>query len=157
MKAGFIIEITETKDYEEVDLHIYQRLIDKLIYLAYGIRPDIFFVVRQLSRHNVDSRKGHLEVAKRIVRYFCGTMEMSLMYGRKLNNQMLRNPLLIGLIRFADSSFTGDPKDRKSVISYYFFLNGAVVSWYSKKQRTVLTLTTKAKYIALSHIIREVV
>lgn len=43
------------------------------------------------------------------------------------------------------------------VIGYCFFLNRAVVSWYSKKQRIVSTSTTKAEYIALGHGTREAV
>lgn len=129
MKAGSAIEMTEPEDYEEADLRTYQRLIGKLMYLACGTRPDIAFVTGQLSRHNADPRKGHLRAAKRVVRYLRGTMEMGLVFGRKLGNRLSRDPSPYGLIGFADSNFAGDPGDRKSVMGYCFFLNGAVVSW----------------------------
>lgn len=45
MKTGSAIKMTELKDYEEVDLQIYQQLIGKLMYLAYKIRPDISFII----------------------------------------------------------------------------------------------------------------
>ncbi len=67
MKTGSTIEMSEPEDYREVDLRTYQRLIGKLIYLACGTRPDIAFVVGQLSRHNANPRKGHLRAAKRVV------------------------------------------------------------------------------------------
>ena len=66
-------------------------------------------------------------------------------------------PPLYGLIGYADSNFAGDPEDRKSVMENCFFLNGAVVSWSSKKQRIVSTSTTEAEYIALGHAAREAV
>lgn len=66
-------------------------------------------------------------------------------------------PLPYGLIGYADSNFAGDPKDWKSVMGNCFFLNGAVVSWSSKKLRTVSTSTTEAEYIALGHAAREAV
>lgn len=52
MKAGSTIEMSEHDDYEEADLRPYQRLIGKLMYLSCGTRPDIAFIVGQLSRHN---------------------------------------------------------------------------------------------------------
>ena len=60
MKIDFLIDMTEPNNYEKVNLSKYQRLIGKLIYLAYGIRSDIAFVVDQLSRHNADPRRGHI-------------------------------------------------------------------------------------------------
>lgn len=52
--------MTNPDDYEETDFCIYQRLIGKLMYLAYDMRPDIVFAVEQLSKLNANPRKGHL-------------------------------------------------------------------------------------------------
>ena len=60
MKAGSSVEMSDPKDYEEANLHTYQRLVGKLMYLSYGTKPDISFVIRQLSRHNANLRKRHL-------------------------------------------------------------------------------------------------
>lgn len=81
MKTGSSINMSDPKDYEEVNLHTYQCLIRKLIYLAYNTRPDIAFTVGQLSRYNADPKKGHLQAAKRVVKYLKGTIEMSLTFG----------------------------------------------------------------------------
>lgn len=64
MQASSAIEMTDPKDYEGTKLQEYQCLIDKLIYLAYGIRSDIAFIVGQLSKHNANLRKGHLQAIK---------------------------------------------------------------------------------------------
>lgn len=157
IKISFAIEMTKSEDYKEADFYTYQWLIGKLIYLVYGTRLDISFVVGQLSRYNVDLRKSYFQVAKRVVWYLHKIIEISLMYSWKLNNQMPRHPPLISLIRFADSSFARYPEDRKSVIGYCFFLNGAVVLWCNKKQKTVLISTTKAEYIAFGHAARKAV
>ena len=82
---------------------------------------------------------------------------MGLIFGRESAEQLPRDPLPYGLVGYADSNFAGDPKDRKSVMGDCFFLNGAVVSWSSKKQRTISTSTTEAEYIALSHVTRKAV
>lgn len=67
IKAGSLIEMGDPKDYEENDLQTYHQLIDKLIYLACDIRPDIAFSVGQLSKHNINPRKRHLRAVKRVV------------------------------------------------------------------------------------------
>lgn len=84
-------------------------------------------------------------------------MEMGLVFGRKFSNRLPKDLLLYGLIGFVDSNFAGDSKDRKSVIGHCSFLNGVVVSWWSKKQRTLSTSTTEAEYIALGHVAKEAV
>ena len=71
--------------------------------------------------------------------------------------QLAKDSSSYGLISYADNNFAKDSKDPKSVMGYCFFLNRAVVSWSSKKQRTVSTSTTKAKYIALSHAAKKAV
>lgn len=44
---------------------------------------------------------------------------------------MPRDSLPYKLVRYANSNIARDPKDQKSVIGYYFFLNKVVVSWSS--------------------------
>ena len=155
MKAGSTIEMNEPDDYDKADLGTYQRLIGKLMYLVCGTRPDIAFVVGRLSEYNTDPQKGHLRAAKRVVRYLKGTMHLELVYGQRPDGSLPISPAPYGLIGYGNNNFAGDPEDRKSVMGYCFFLNGAVVSWSSKKQRTVLTSTTEAEYIAIGHAARE--
>lgn len=81
LKADLSINISHPKNYKEVDLCIYQRLIGKLIYLVYDTRPDIIFTVGQLSRHNADPRKRYLQAVKRVVRYLKGIINMGLIFG----------------------------------------------------------------------------
>lgn len=81
---------------------------------------------------------------------------MGLTFGR-VTSRLPKDPPPYGLTDYADSNFAGDAEDRKSVMGYCFFLNGAVVSWSSKKQRTVSTSTTEVEYIALGHAAREAV
>lgn len=84
-------------------------------------------------------------------------MDLGLIFGQRLSNCLPKDSPPYGLVGFVDSNFTGNPEDQKSVMEYCFFLNGAVVSWYSKKQRTVSTSMTEASYIALEHTSRKVV
>lgn len=47
-------------DYNKTDLQKYQKLIDKLMYLAYGTKPNIVFAIKQLNRHNANLKKNYL-------------------------------------------------------------------------------------------------
>lgn len=128
MKTGSAIEMNEPDDYEKADLETYQRLIGKLMYLEYRTRPDIVFIVERLSKYKTDPRKSHLRAAKQVVRYHKGTMHLELVYGQCLDRSSPISPAPYGLIRYGNSNFAGDLKNRKLVMRYCFFLNGAVVS-----------------------------
>lgn len=54
-------------NYKEIDLKVYQRLIDKLMYLLCGISLDIFFVVGPPSKRNMGSKMEYLKVVKQVV------------------------------------------------------------------------------------------
>ena len=111
IKAGSSIKMSDPEDYEEADLHTYQRFVGKLMYLSCGTRPDILFVVGQLSRHNADPRKRHLRATKKVVRYLKGIIEMGLIFGRESAERLPKDPLPYGLVGYADSNFAEDLKD----------------------------------------------
>lgn len=52
LKASLFLKLNPDKNHLPINIIIYQCLIEKLIYIAYGTRPDIAFMVRQLSCHN---------------------------------------------------------------------------------------------------------
>ena len=48
-----------------------------------------------------------------------------------------------------------DPVNRKSILAYIYIFAGSLISWISRKQKSVATLTTEAEYIALSICAKE--
>ena len=128
MKAGSVINMSEANDYKEENLHMYQRLIGKLIYLACGTRPDIAFAVGQLSKHNTDPRKSHLRAAKRVMQYLKGIINLRLVYGQYVVSKSPTDPPPYSLISYVDNNFASDHKDWNLVMRYCFFLNEAVMS-----------------------------
>jgi hypothetical protein len=180
MKPGIMIALENEEDSEETDLHEYQKLSGSLTWLATGTRPDIAFATGRISQYNADPRKGHANAAKRILRYLKGTVNYGIMYtplpaktttglGASLDlpgtnagfepypTGKAAAPHDGGLIGYADASYAGDLLDRKSVMGYCFLLNGGVITWSSRRQRTVSTSTTEAEYIAAGHAAREAV
>lgn len=104
------------KDNKKANFYIYWQFIRKLIYLVYDTYPDIVFVIRQLNKLNANSSKKYLQAAKRIIRYLKSIIKIDLIFGQKIANCYLRKLLSYSLIRYADSNFTKDLKNQKSVM-----------------------------------------
>lgn len=56
---------------------------------------------------------------------------------------------------YINSSYIRDIDNQASITKYYFFFRKALLTRYSKRQQIVLTLTSKFKYVATSHRVRE--
>lgn len=71
----------DLEDYKKANLHTYQRFVGYLMYFSCGKRPDIIFVVGQLSRYNANLKKGHFQAAKKIVKYLKKIIKMNKIFG----------------------------------------------------------------------------
>ena len=128
VKAGSTLILDQAEDHQQVDLTEYQRLVGKLIYLSCGTRPDIAFVVGQLSRHNSDPRAEHHRIAKKVLRYLKGTITIGIEWGRDPAGHRLRGKYCkFGVVEYVDSSYAGDINDRKLITRYCFFLERGIV------------------------------
>lgn len=122
----------------------YQQLIGSLMYLSVLTRPDIAFSVSFLSQFNTCHTSTHWHYAKRILRYLKKTKHYCIKYVKG-------NSELLG---FADADWANGT-DRKSFTGYCFVLSGGVVSWESRKQRTVALSSMEAEYMAMAEACKE--
>ncbi|KAH9664737.1 Integrase catalytic domain-containing protein [Citrus sinensis] len=132
---------------EKADARIYRSLVGSLIYLT-NSRPDILHSVSVLSRFMNDPRKSHYIAANRILRYLQGTKKQGIMYEKEDNCK---------LVGFTDSDWAGSLDDRKSTAGYLFCLGTNVISWSSRKQKSVTLSSAEAKYIAATESACEAV
>ena len=83
----------------------------------------------------------HWKDAKHVLRYLKGTTNFGILYTGAFDVQ---------LEAYSDSDSAGNPDDRKYTSGYSFHIGSGVVSWSSKKQRTISLSSTEAEYKALT-------
>jgi len=118
----------------------FRRLIGRLLYLTLT-RPDISYSVQHLSQYLEQPRQPHYLAAMHVLRYLKGTINKGLFYPRN-NNLKLR--------AFCDADW-GTCKDSvRSLTGFCVFLGSLLVSWKTKKQKTVAKSSAKAEYRSMS-------
>ena len=137
MKTRYFINIQKSGNYKKAKIKPYLQLIGKLIYLLYGIKLDISFIVKKLSKYNIDPQISYIKAAKKIIYYLKNTMYLSLICNSYLKNEReTKIPIiyfLFELIKYKDNNYNKDYKNKKSIIRYCYFIKRAVIFWYSKK------------------------
>lgn len=128
----------------------YRTIIGKLLYLSVHTRPDISACVNILAQRVANPRVADLTEAKRAVKYLSGTKSLRLRFSGGVSSNH-------SLISFSDANWAESRTDRKSNSGIVCLLNGAPVSWSSKKQGVVATSTTEAELYALAEAAKDLV
>lgn len=125
----------------------YSSLVGSLLYLSMVTRPDIAYAVGLLTRYMSNPTKHHWKAAIQVLRYLKSTRTYGLVFG---------NTDGLTIVGYSDSNWGADKDDSISTYGFVFKLNGAAISWRSKKQERIARSTADAEYIAASHATREV-
>ncbi|XP_031120907.1 uncharacterized protein LOC116024148 [Ipomoea triloba] len=133
-----------------LDLHDnstqYRRITGALQYLTIT-RPDLSFSVNRLCQFMHSPTAEHWCLLKRVLRYVKGTLDMGLRVTPSSHST---------LHAYSDSNWAGCPIDRKSTSGYAVFFGTNLISWVSRKQRTVARSSTEAEYKGLADVAAEV-
>jgi hypothetical protein len=123
----------------------YREAVGALNYLAVCTRPDISYAVSQISKKMQSPNEEDWMLVKRILRYLQKTKNAKLVYQSEPKE----------LVGFSDASYAPNSEDRKSISGYLFQMNGAAISWKSKKQPIISLSSMEAEYIAITAAIKE--
>jgi hypothetical protein len=148
LTSGGDLQFTLEDSTERISSTLFRSLVGKLNYAMVATRPDLAFSVSLLSRFMEEPTTHHWEIAKRVLAYIKGTINVGLVF-----NSTSTYPSIVQ--GFSDSDYGGDLSDRKSTTGFAFYLYGSLISWGSRKQHTVALSTTEAEYMALAEAGKE--
>jgi len=131
----------------------YRHIVGSLLYLSCWSRPDIAFAVSEHSRFVSSPAQSHLDAAKHLLRYLKGTRDLGLKYTKPTHGTVRANTLW----GYVDSDWAGCPDTRRSTSGFVLMLNGAAITWKSKRQSIVALSTAEAEFVAASSMVQEVI
>ncbi|GJT75632.1 retrovirus-related pol polyprotein from transposon TNT 1-94 [Tanacetum coccineum] len=123
-----------------IDPTHYRGMMDTLMYLTAN-RPDLTFIVCMCARYKAKPTEKHLHAVKRIFKYLRGTVNRGLWYPKDSS---------IALTDYADTDHAGCQDTRQSTSGCMQLLGDRLVSWPSKRQKSIAISSTEAEYIAMS-------
>jgi hypothetical protein len=134
----------EASDETDTDFP-YREIVGSLMYAAIVTRPDISTAVGIVSRFLAKPKKIHCLMVTQILYYLRRTPNYGLFYGRGGNQKV---------VGYMDASFANN-EDYTSLFGFAFFFGKSLISWCSKKQRTVVLSSTESEYMTITHGAQE--
>uniref|UniRef100_H3H572 Polyprotein n=2 Tax=Phytophthora ramorum TaxID=164328 RepID=H3H572_PHYRM len=148
MKLTKMQSPTTNAEREDMRNKPYRSLIGCLLYITTCTRPDVAYIVTQLSRFLENPGQQHWKAAIRVLRYLKTTKEFGIVYNG--NNGK------VAMEAYTDADWGSNLDDRRSVSGIMIMVGGAPVIFKSKYQRTVALSSAEAEYMALSLCTQEV-
>ncbi|KAE9023480.1 hypothetical protein PR003_g13857 [Phytophthora rubi] len=122
----------------------YRSLIGCLLYITTCTRPDIAFVVTQLSRFLENPGQQHWNAAVRVLRYLKSPRQLGMVYQGGTQS--------VTLMVYSDADWGTNLDDRCAPSGVMVMIGNAPVVFKPKFQRTVTLSSAEAEYMALSLI-----
>uniref|UniRef100_A0AAV1UBQ4 Polyprotein n=1 Tax=Peronospora matthiolae TaxID=2874970 RepID=A0AAV1UBQ4_9STRA len=139
---------TTDVDRAEMQSKPYRSLVGCLLYITTCTRPDVMYVITQLSRFLENPGQQHWKAAIRVLRYLKTTRDYGIIYDGSASE--------VTATAYTDADWGSNIDDRRSVSGIMVIIGGAPAIYKSKYQRTVALISAEAEYMALSLCTQEV-
>ncbi|CAL9009705.1 unnamed protein product [Prunus brigantina] len=135
---------TSTSFTKHTNPETYRSIVGALQYLTIT-RPDLSYAVNQVCQFMHSPKTPHWLAVKRILRYLKSSYDCGIVY----------KPGNLQVSAFSNADYAGDPDSRHSTGGYCVYVGSNLVSWSSKKQKTVSRSSTEAEYRQLAYTAAE--
>jgi len=129
------------------DFEAYRRIIGRLLYLTIT-GPDISYAVQHLSQFLQHPCVPHYQAALHVLRYLKGTPNKGMYYSKDNSLQ---------LEAYCDADWGNCRMTARSLSGCCVFLGSSLISWKTKKQKTVAKSSAEAEYRSMSTTASELV
>jgi hypothetical protein len=130
------------------ELH-YFDFVGTFLWIAWCTRPDILLAITHLLRLSTYATKTRWDALIRILRYLETTVEIPFVI--ELTNNTSKDKYNVT----ANSDWTHDIADRKSVSKRCVIADGALVNFITAQQATVSTSSTETEFMSTIDACRE--
>jgi len=98
------------------------------------------FTINYLSCFAYNPGKTYWEAMKHAIAYVKNTINYGIIYHHRASLQ---------LVDFVESNCENNQNTRRSIYEHAFYVRRSLLSWLTKRQNTVATLTTETEYITV--------
>jgi deoxyuridine 5'-triphosphate nucleotidohydrolase len=177
-RIGYPVDKIKNEDYDEDTqhklTHLYRVLIGSLNWLSISTRPDISTITNMLAKYSSNPSKGHIDQAKRVIKYLKGTKEKGILFTSKNRNKLesfVKFPIPPSEITSMTDANWG-PQDQskptpanieelelfksRSISGYLIWLGGPV-HWLSKRQSITARSSAEAEIYATDECTKQLI
>jgi hypothetical protein len=125
----------------------YQSVVRSLMYIMLKTRFDITYFISMISRYVFNLIQNHWQAVKRIFRYLRRTHQMKLIFREALKS----------LENYTNSDWAEDQDIKRSTSEYVFNVSSDVISWFSKRQSTMILFICEVEYTEQTLVVKETI
>jgi len=152
--AGTEVYMNEGWNGDEDFRNLYQQISGSLNYAAL-FRPELMFSVSQLSRVMSCPTQENLTLARQVIRYIIGTLDLKITYRPEDPNSPFSSTDT-ELMMFTDSDWATSVDTRRSHGCYVIMFAGAAIAHRSKAHKSVMLSSAASEHYEASEGCREI-